>query len=59
MRVAWKVVPGACLAVPKHDAVVGVDLPDSVISTLSTPNTEGGPCVRRLTAMVAANFSPS
>ncbi len=27
-------------AVPKHEAVVSVDLPDSVISTLSTPNTE-------------------
>jgi hypothetical protein len=26
----------------KHEAVVGVDLPDNVMSTLSTPNTEGG-----------------
>jgi hypothetical protein len=43
----------------KHEAVVGVDLPDNVMSTLSTPNTEGGPCVCRLTAIVAANLLPS
>jgi ATP-dependent DNA ligase len=47
------------IGVPKHDAVVGVDLPDSAMSTLSMPNTEGGPCVCRLTAIVAANLSPS
>src|SRR5260370_42414218 len=59
MSVACKVVLGACLAVPKHDAVVSVDLPESVMSTLSMPNTEGCPCVCRLTAMVAVNLSPS
>ena len=58
MRVACKVMPGACLAVPKHEAVVGVDLPDNVMSTLSTPNTEGDPCVCRLTEIVAVNLSP-
>ena len=56
MRVACRLVPGAWIAVPVHEAVVGVDLPESVMSTLSTPNTEGGPCVYRLTAMVAANL---
>ena len=56
MRVACRLVPGAWIAVPIHEAVVGVDLPESVMSTLSTPNTEGGPCVYRLTAMVAANL---
>src|SRR6266853_3322436 len=50
----WRLFGGS-----KNAAVVGVDLPDSVMSTLSTPNTEGGPCVCRLTAMVAANLSPS
>ena len=59
MSVAWKVVPGAWVAVPKHEAVVGVDLPASFISTLSVPKMEGGPCLCRLTAMVAENFSPS
>src|SRR5258708_1294636 len=59
MSVACKVVLGACLAVPIHDAVVSVDLPESVRSTLSMPNTEGGPCVCRLTATAAANLSPS
>ena len=49
-------MPGACLAVPKHEAVVGVDLPDNVMSTLSTPNTEGGPCVCRLTERVGCKF---
>ena len=31
-----------------YEAVVGVDLLDSVMSTSSMPNTEGGPCVCRL-----------
>src|SRR6267142_4469523 len=52
MSVACKVVLGACSAVPIHEAIVRVDLPESVRSTLSTPNTEGGPCVCRLTATV-------
>jgi hypothetical protein len=36
---------GACLAVPVHDAIVGVDLPETVKSKLSMPKTEGCPCV--------------
>ena len=35
--VASKVRPGACLAVPVHDAVVGVDFPVSVKSKVSMP----------------------
>src|ERR1700716_641341 len=59
IRVASKVRLGACLAVPVHDAVVGVDLPVSVRSTLSMPKTEGGPCVWRHVEMAAVNLSPS
>jgi hypothetical protein len=59
MRVACRLVRGAWIAVPIHEAIEGVDLPESVMSTSSIPNTEGGPCVCRLTAMVAANLSPS
>src|SRR5216684_7766710 len=49
----WRLFGGS-----KNAAVVGVDLPDSVMSTLSTPNTEGGPCVCRLTAIAVLNIRP-
>jgi hypothetical protein len=56
--VASKVEPGACLAVPAHDAVVSVDFPVNIKSTLSMPKTEGGPGVCRCLAMEAENLSP-
>jgi hypothetical protein len=45
-KMASKAKPGACLAVPVQDAVVGVDLPVTVKSTLSVSNTDVAPaCV--------------
>jgi hypothetical protein len=37
---ASKANPGACLAAPMHDAVVGVDLPVSVKLTSSMPTSQ-------------------
>ena len=56
--VASKGRSGACLAVPAHDAVVGVDLPISVKSKLSMPKTEGCPGVCRCVLTEAENLSP-
>jgi hypothetical protein len=56
--VASKGKSGACLAVPEHDAVVGVDLPVNVKSTLSMPKTEGCPAECRCVLTKAENLSP-
>jgi hypothetical protein len=57
-KMASKAKPGACLAVPVQDAVVGVDLPVTVKSTLSISNTDGYPCVCRRVVTEAENLSP-
>jgi hypothetical protein len=59
IRTASNSNSGACLAVPVHDAIVGVDLPETVKSKLSMPKTEGCPCVCRSVAIHAVNLSPS
>src|SRR3981081_1070243 len=61
IRVASKVKPGACLAVPVHAAVGGVDLPVSVklTSSMPMPKTDGCPGVCRSVAMKAVKLSPS
>lgn len=57
---ASKVMPGTCLTVPVHDAVViAADLPVGVKSTLSMPKMEGCPFVCRCVAIKAVNVSPS
>ena len=57
-KTASKAKPGACLAVPVQDAVVGEDLPVTVKSTLSISNTDGCPCVCRRVVREAENLSP-
>src|SRR5882757_3364811 len=60
-RTASKAKPGACLAAPVHDAVVGVDLPVSVklTSSMPMPKADGYPGVCLSVAMKAVNLSPS
>jgi hypothetical protein len=57
-KMASKAKPGACLAVPVQAAVVGVDVPVTVKSTLSVSNTDGCPCVCRRVVTEAENLSP-
>jgi hypothetical protein len=57
-KMASKAKPGVCLAVPVQAAVVGVDVPVTVKSTLSMSNTDGCPCVCRRVVREAENSSP-
>jgi len=58
--VASNVKPGACLAVPLHEAVTPpLDRPVRVISKSSTPNTLGYPGECRAVKTVTSNCSPS
>jgi hypothetical protein len=41
--VASKTMPGACSAVPEHEAIMPLNLPVSFTSTSSMPKTVGGP----------------
>ena len=58
ISVASKVKPGACLTLPVHDAVVGVDLPVSVKSTSSMSKTDDCPGAYRRVVMEAEKSSP-
>jgi hypothetical protein len=58
-RVATNVSPGACFAVPVHDAVVGVDLLISIKSKSSMPKTESCPGAFRRVLREAENLSAS
>src|ERR1700674_3736476 len=58
MMIASIAMPGACSDIPRHDAIVRVDFPTSVRSTLSIPNTDNCPGVCRWMAISAVNSSP-
>src|ERR1700692_4819413 len=47
-KMASKAKPGACLVVPVQAAVVDVDVPVTVKSTLSMSNTDGCLCVPKI-----------
>ena len=51
--VASKVTPGACSAVPEHEAVLLLNLPASFTSTSSMPKTVVGPAACLLVESVA------
>src|SRR3981081_3579126 len=57
--VASKTTPGACSAVPEHEAILPLNVPVSVTSTSSMPKTVGGPAECLLVVSVAVNRSSS
>jgi hypothetical protein len=52
--VASKTTPGACSAVPEHEAIVPLNLPVRFTSTSSMPKTVGGPAACLLVGALAA-----
>src|SRR4030088_337929 len=57
--VASKTTPGACSAVPEHEAIMPLNLPVSFTSTSSMPKTVGGPAACLLVRSVAVIGSSS
>src|SRR6266481_2548977 len=57
--VASKVTPGACWAVPRHEAVMPLTFPVNLTSTSSMPKTVGGPAACLLVVSAAVNRSSS
>jgi hypothetical protein len=51
--VASKTMPGACSAVPEHEAIMPLNLPVSFTSTSSMPKTVGGPAAYLLVVSAA------
>src|SRR6202011_5359512 len=57
--VASKTTPGACSAVPEHEAIMPLNLPVIFTSTSSMPKTVGGPAACLLVVSVAVIRSSS
>lgn len=55
MRIASKTIPGTWSTVPEQVAIVPLDVPVSLSSTSSIPNTDGWPAACRLVVSVATN----
>jgi hypothetical protein len=58
-RLASKTMPGACSAVPEHEAIMPLNLPVSFTSTSSMPKTVGGPSACLLVVSTAVIRSSS